>query len=57
MKKFYVTKSLQVFRYVPLTYDDPRIYDGPIVKGWPPTKDRFVPKYLKGKYVQSSCVN
>ena len=54
LKKSQVTESLQVFRFVPFTYDDPRIYNGPIVKGWPPTKDRFVPKYLNGKYIDSS---
>ena len=35
-------------RYAVLTYDDPETYTGPIVQGWPPSKNRSVPLYIKG---------
>ena len=44
-------KSSKCFRVVHYTYDDPRLYNGPIVKGWPPTRDRFIPKYMSGTCV------
>ena len=31
-----------------LTYDDPRTYKGPIVEGWPPSKNRTVKLYMEG---------
>ena len=36
-----------------MTYDDPSTYKGPIVQGWPPTKNRSVRLYIKRKCV--SC--
>ena len=32
-----------------LTYDDPFSYKGPIVEGWPPTRNRSVFLYIKRK--------
>ena len=32
-----------------LTHDDPERYKGPIVQGWPPSKNRSVPLYIKGE--------
>ena len=34
-----------------LTYDKPSSYQGPIVEGWPPSKDRSVSKYLSGSSI------
>ena len=35
-------------KYAVLTYDAPETYKGPIVQGWPPSKDRSIPLYMKG---------
>ena len=32
-----------------LTYDNPETYHGPVVEGWPPSKNRSVQLYIKGK--------
>ena len=30
------------------TFSDPKEYEGPIVEGWPPSKNRSVVNYLTG---------
>jgi len=32
---------------VKITFDDPNKYKGPVVEGWPPNSDRFMPHYIK----------
>ena len=33
---------------ITLTYDDPKTYKGPIVEGWPPSKNRAITLYMQG---------
>ena len=35
-------------KHAVLTYDDPETYKGAIVQGWPPSKNRSIPLYIKG---------
>ena len=35
-------------RGMKLTYDNPETYRGPTVRGWPPSKNRSIPLYIKG---------
>ena len=41
----YTSKRFEV------TYDKPSSYQGPIVEGWPPSKNRSVSKYLSGNFI------
>ncbi|TRY79809.1 hypothetical protein TCAL_10002, partial [Tigriopus californicus] len=41
--------SARTVKYVHFTYSDPKAYQGPIVDGWPPGKERNLPRYLNGK--------
>ena len=40
--------------YLKLVHTDPKTYKGPIVKEWPPEKDRSLGLYIQGK-VRSNC--
>ena len=39
-------------KFAVLTYDNPETYKGPIVQGWPPSKNRSIPLYIKGKKIK-----
>lgn len=34
------------FKRVEITFDNPDKYKGPIVEGWPPNHDRYMPNYI-----------
>ena len=34
------------FKRVEITFDNPNKYKGPIVEGWPPNHDRYMPNYI-----------
>ena len=40
-------KLSKIMKRINITYDDPKKYKGPHVEGWPPTKDRYMPNYIK----------
>ena len=40
------TKPQTLVRHSGLTYQNPKTYNGPIVEGWPPSKNRNVHQYM-----------
>ena len=38
--------KLKNFKRVEITFDNPDKYKGPIVEGWPPNHDRYMPNYI-----------
>ena len=45
---FSSNNSLMMEKGMTLTYDNPETYRGPTVRGWPPSKNRSIPLYIKG---------
>lgn len=42
-----VSSRRKVAKRVKITYDNPDVYKGPFVEGWPPSKDRYMPRYIR----------
>ena len=40
-------RQRKIARKVKITFDNPDLYKGPYVEGWPPSKDRSMPRYIK----------
>lgn len=40
-------RQRKISKKVKITFDNPDLYKGPFVEGWPPSKDRYMPHYIK----------